>query len=522
VIVGAGPGGLASAMLLASAGFDVEVVERRNRVGGRTAALEAEGFRFDIGPTFFLYPQILETIFAMCGRNLVDEVELIRLDPHYRLIFEGGGDIRATANVERMAAEIARISPTDAENLTAYLSDNRRKLSTFRPILENHFEGLGHLLRPSVLKSLAVLRPLSSVDADLGRHFDDPRVRLAFSFQSKYLGMSPFQCPSLFTILSFIEYEHGVFHPRGGCAAISEAMARVASELGVRIRLGEQVERVELEGRRVTGVRTNRDRYGADAIVINADFAQAMQKLVPDSARRRWTDRKLARKRYSCSTYMMYLGIKGRYEHLEHHTIFLSDEYRQNLADIEDLHVLSEDPSLYVQNPCVTDPGLAPEGHSTLYVLVPVTHQHENVDWAQAEPAFRERVFQQLDKLGLEDLRERIVFEKTLTPAGWEHDLDIYRGATFNLAHSLDQMLHLRPRNRFEDLEGCYLVGGGTHPGSGLPVIFESARISTRLLAEDLGVADPWATAGAAGTPGAPPEGAPPDWSKAARSRVTP
>ncbi len=493
VIVGAGPGGLASAMLAAKAGFDVTVLERRDRVGGRTSTVEGEGgFRFDLGPTFFLYPSVLREIFQMCGRSLDREVDLIKLDPHYRLLFGGGGHLDVFPDVARMEREIARIAPGDATRLRGYLDDNRAKLAAFRPILQNAFNGISDVVKMPLMKLLPLVRPLSSVDADLSRWFRDERVRLAFTFQSKYLGMSPFNCPSLFTILSFLEYEYGVYHPRGGCGEVSRAMARVARDLGVDIRLEEPVTRILFEGRRAVGVETPQGRYRADALTINADFAKAMTDLVPNGLRRRWTDRKLAKKRYSCSTYMMYLGLDGTCDELDHHTIYLADDYRSNLADIDRRHRLSADPSVYVQNPCVTDPDLAPRGKSALYVLAPVTHMHPNVDWNRERSAFRRRVLGQLERFGLRDVERRIEFEKVITPMDWESDLHIYRGATFNLAHSLDQMLHLRPRNRFEDLEGVYLVGGGTHPGSGLPVIFESARITSRLMAEDFGLEPAW------------------------------
>lgn len=493
IVIGAGPGGLANAMLLAKAGFEVTVLERRDRVGGRTSALEADGFRFDLGPTFFLYPKVLRRIFASCGRSLDREVELMRLDPHYRLLF-GGEDttLDVTPDPQAMRREIAKISPADGDRLEAYLDDNRRKLAAFQPVLESAFNSARDLLRLPLREVLPLLRPWASVDQDLSRFFSDPRIRLAFSFQSKYLGMSPFNCPSLFTILSFLEYEHGVFHPRGGCAAVTAAMARVAGELGADIRLNESVEAIRFEGKRATGVKTPQGEYGCDALVINADFAHAMSNLVPNRLRRRWTDQKLAKKRYSCSTYMMYLGLDGNCPELAHHTIYLADDYRAHLEDIETHHRLSATPSFYVHNPAVTDPTMAPPGKTSLYVLVPVTHQHPNVDWSREQVSFRRLVLEQLTKVGVQDVERRIQFEKVVTPKDWESDLHIYRGATFNLAHSLDQMLHLRPRNRFEDLDSVYLVGGGTHPGSGLPVIFESARVTTRLMAEDFGVELGW------------------------------
>ena len=494
LIVGAGPGGLASAMLLAKAGLDVKIIERMPRVGGRTSTIEARGFRFDMGPTFFLYPPVLEQIFADVGYELRREVALVRLDPQYRLVFGDGATLDATPDVARMEAALAQVSPQDAPALGRFLADNRDKFDRFKPCLESPFLSWRDLLKPGLLRLLPLLRPWRSLDRELQTYFSDPRIRLAFAFQSKYLGMSPFQCPSLFSILSFLEYAYGVYHPIGGCGALSAAMARIATELGVEIVLDEPVEAICFAGRRAVGVRTAAGEYRADAVLLNADFAHAMTSLVPDHLRRRWTNRKIARKRFSCSTFMLYLGVEGRYPDTPHHTIYLAQDYKRNLKDIEARHALSADPSFYVQNPCITDPSLAPPGMSTLYVLVPVTHQHPNVDWQHEAPGFRDLALRQLEKVGLHDVERRIRYESCITPANWEHQYAIYRGATFNLAHSLGQMLHLQPRNRFEDLDSVYLVGGGTHPGSGLPVIFESARITSRLLLDDLGVSTPWTT----------------------------
>jgi len=493
VIIGAGPGGLAAALLLAHAGVDVEIIEKRDRVGGRTSSIEADGFRFDAGPTFFLYPLVLERIFRLIGRRLQDEAPMIALDPQYRILFGNRGQLTCTPDVERMEREIARIAPDDAKNLRRFLNDNRTKLERFRPTLESAFLSWRKLFTWDLLKLLPILRPWASVDDELQRYFADPRIRLAFSFQSKYLGMSPFNCPSLFTILSFLEYEYGVHHPIGGCSAVSEAMAKVATEMGVRISLNEPVTQVLFEGRKAVGVKTSEREVRCDSLVINADFARAMTKLVPDHLRRRWTDRKLAKKRFSCSTFMMYLGIEGREDDLAHHTIYTSDDYLSNLDDIEKRHTLTADPSLYVQNACITDPSLAPDGCSTLYALAPVTHLHANVDWECSTAKFRDVVLKQLrERFGIRDLEKRIRFEKVLTPCDWQDDYEVYRGATFNLTHNLGQMLHKRPRNRFEDLGSVYLVGGGTHPGSGLPVIYESARITSRLLLNDLGCETGW------------------------------
>ena len=470
VVIGAGPGGLAAAILLATAGLRVKVIERLGVVGGRTSAIAADGFKFDLGPTFFLFPRVLEEIFATAGASLRDEVEMVRLDPHYRIIFGEGGELHATSDISRMEDQIAKLSGLDAAGFRRFLDENRVKLRRMEPCLENPFLGWRDIVNVRLLKMLPLLRPHQSVDTYLKRFFADPRIRLAFSFQSKYLGMSPFRCPSLFSILSFIEYEYGVFHPVGGCSAITDALARVAKRLGVEIRLGEPVEEILFRGRRAIGVRTAMGVELASGIVLNADFARAISRLVPDHLRRRWTNGKIERKKFSCSTFMMYLGVEGHFD-LPHHNIYIARDYARNLDEIENRHILSEDPSFYVQNAGVTDPTLAPRGMSTLYVLAPVTHQHPNVDWSSERGRFRALMLRQITKAGFADVERRIRFERLLTPADWDTRYQIHRGATFNLAHSLDQMLHLRPRNRFEDLEGVYLVGGVRIP----EVVFRSS-----------------------------------------------
>jgi phytoene desaturase len=482
-VIGAGPGGLAAAMLLAREGVPVTIFEREPAVGGRTRTITGPGgYRFDIGPTFFLYPRVLKDIFEACGERLEDHVALKRLDPQYHLVFEGGGEIRATADLTRLEQEIGRLAPADARNVRRFLQDNRAKLESFRPILEQAFSSPADLVSPAMLAALPKLRPFSSVDGDLKRYFADPRVRLAFSFQTKYLGMSPFQCPSLFTILSFLEYEHGVYHPVGGCGAVSEAMAAVARRMGVDIRLNTPVDRILYDNGEAVGVEAGGERFATGSVVVNGDFGHAMRRLVPEAMRPRWRDRKLERAKLSCSTFMLYLGLEGEVGDLAHHTILLARDYERNIREITE-GILSEEPSVYVQHAGATDSSLAPPGHTSLYVLVPVPNLRWKIDWAREAPRYRKLVLDRLKHLGLGDIESRIRFERMVTPRCWQDEFAVFEGATFNLAHNLTQMLYFRPHNRFG--RNVYLVGGGTHPGSGLPVIYEGARITTRLLLED-------------------------------------
>ena len=493
-VVGAGPGGLAAAMLLASQGADVEVFERQEVVGGRTRRLEEGPYRFDCGPTFFMMPYVLEEIFAATGASLADHVELERLDPMYRLVLgrPDGDDIvlEATADVPEMARRLAAIEPSDGPAFERFVRDNRRKLELMTPLLRRPIRSLLDLVSLDAIKAGPTIRPGESLWKHLGRYFRHPQVRLAMSFQSKYLGMSPYECPSLFSILPFIEYEYGIWHPIGGCNALVRAMADRVEAMGGRVRTSTPVSQIVFEGRQVRGVRCGDETHRFDHVVLNADAGWALKNLVPESLRPKWTDRRIDSMKYSCSTFMLYLGLEGEVD-LPHHTIRTSKSYEANLADIATHGRLSEDPSFYICNPSRIDPTLAPRGHSSLYVLVPTPNGQASIDWEQATPAYREKTLDRVAALaGIPDLRARIRAIRTVTPDTWRGE-GIHFGATFNMAHSLPQMLHRRPPHRMPGVDGLWLVGGGTHPGSGLPVIFLSSQITSKLLCAEAGLGDP-------------------------------
>ncbi|MDP7033919.1 MAG: phytoene desaturase family protein [Planctomycetota bacterium] len=338
LIVGAGLGGLACSLLLAQAGVRVLIVEKADAVGGRARLIRKDGFVFDRGPTFFHYPEVAEEIFGALGLDAHESLGLLPLDPGYRLIFGQGGYLDATTDIDRMEAQIESLAgPEEAKGFRRYLADNRRKLALSKDCLNTPWKGPADLFSKRALRISRVLRPWKTVASDLARFFKDERLQLATSFQTKYLGMSPFQAPSLFTFLAFLEYEFGIFHPRGGLGSITETMAKIGREKGVRIRLSESVESLCFEGKRVVGVRTNRGGYSCDRVVMNADFATGIRKLVPNRLRKKWSDEKIETKRYSCSTFMLYLGIDRVYD-TPHHQIYASAHYHRNLNDIMGQH----------------------------------------------------------------------------------------------------------------------------------------------------------------------------------------
>lgn len=515
-VIGAGPGGLAAAVLLAASGAKVTVFESQARIGGRTArisstAANGDRYHFDTGPTFFMMPYVLEEIFAAAGRRVSDYAQLHRLDPMYRLVMIGRGKdgsekpliVDTTQDIAEMSRRLGAINAKDGENFPRFIADNRYKLRHSESILRNPIRSpldlFGKNTWLDTLKVGPVLRPDLSVHQLLGKYFTDPATKLAVSFQSKYLGMSPYDCPSLFTILPFIEYEYGVWHPIGGCNALMEALATVAGEHGADIRTNAPVEKIEFRGKKATSVVSNGRSEQFDHVVINADASWAIKKLIPENVRasagRSYSESGLDSRKYSCSTFMLYLGIEGKVN-LPHHTICIAEDYQGNLEQITKTGELPKEPSFYVCNPSALDPSLAPAGHSALYVLIPIANLQQagaaGVNWENDKAAFRELALARMEKILGEsalgkDFRSRIRTEVMYTPDTWK-GMNINFGATFNLAHNLGQMLHKRPQNKLPFTENVYLVGGGTHPGSGLPTIFLSSQISSRMLCDEAGL----------------------------------
>lgn len=478
IVIGGGPGGLAAGMLLQSKGFQISVFEKQPYVGGRTSRIEKDGYVFDRGPTFLNMPHILEEAFQESRRDLHDYVTLKKIEPMYELVFNDLSFF-PTTDKQEMYDRIKKHFPGDEDGYYAFMEGTKKRFDKLMPILQNTHGQWRDYLRLRTLKAVPQLALGKSLYDVLSDYFTDERLKLTFTFQSKYLGMSPWNCPGAFSILSYMEYEYGVFHPLGGMNQLSEAMAEAIREDGGAVRTGTGVKRVLVEDGRAVGVELDSgEQVAADEVIINADFAHAASTLFEKGELKKWNQKKLDSMEYSCSAFMIYLGLDTIYD-TQHHTIVFADDYKQNVEEITGTKLLSKDPSIYVQNGSVTDDSLAPEGQSALYILVPVPNNLSKIDWEKEKQRFRDLALDILEKrTAFKGVRDHIVTEMITTPKDWEEDYFVYNGATFNLAHSLDQMMYFRPHNKFEDIENCWLVGGGTHPGSGLPTIIQSARIT--------------------------------------------
>ena len=488
-IIGAGPGGLTAAMILARRGLDVTVFEQKDTVGGRNAPIRLGDFTFDTGPTFLMMKFILEEVFAEAGRRVDDYLDVVQLDPLYRLRI-GGIDLLPSADAEQTKAQIREHFPGNEDGVDRFMATEAKRFDRLMPCLQRSYDNLLAYLNPIFLRALPRMSLGRSIFQNLGRYFSNDDLKLCFAFQSKYLGMSPWTCPAFFTMLSYIEHAYGIYHVMGGLNQISQAMAKVVEEEGGKIRLNTRVKELVLDGRRATGIRLeDGTEEHFDRIIINADFGHAMSSLVPPGVLRKYAPKKLDRWKISCSTFMLYLGVGHVYDEHPHHNILFADDYRRNIEEITDGMTLSADPSLYVQNASVTDGSLAPAGKSTIYVLVPCPNTRSDMAWDDVADDYADKVIDIIEtRGGFTGLRSHIEEKKVITPINWQQEYNVYDGATFNLAHTMGQVLYFRPHNRFEEIDNCYLVGGGTHPGSGLPTIYESGRISANLLCRDLGM----------------------------------
>ena len=483
-IIGAGPGGLSCAMLLAHKGFDVTVLEKASEVGGRSAPINLEAFKFDTGPTFLMMKYVLDELFDLCDRKSADYLQFKLLDPMYQLSFPDFY-VQMSNNKERMRNELNRVFPGNEEGLNKFYSKEKKK---YERIIKNLYKDYSSLASFLSLKLIAALPSFflgGSIFDNLGNYFKEEKLRICFTFQSKYLGMSPWECPAAFTIIPFVEHEYGIYHVIGGLNQISKAMAQIVKEENGAVITDQKVKKIETSGNKVTGVQLQDGKKLAfDKVIVNADFGYSMSKLFQPGKIKKYSSAKLQKKKFSCSAFMLYLGVDKKYV-APHHNIVFAEDYRKNISDIQEGR-LSEDSSFYVQNASVTDDTLAPNGKSTIYLLVPVPNNRSNIDWNEKAESFKETLLTNVEeRTPLKDLRDHIEIEKMITPKQWEQDYNVYIGSTFNLAHNLSQMLYFRPHNKFEELKNLYLVGGGTHPGSGLPTIYISGIVTAGLISKN-------------------------------------
>jgi phytoene desaturase len=476
-VIGSGFGGLAAAVRLGARGYRVTVLEKLDAPGGRAYVYRQDGFTFDAGPTIVTAPFLFEELWRLCGRRLADDVELRPVAPFYRIRFHDGDTFDYSGDPVAMRAEVARFAPAD-------VAGYERFMQVSESIYRVGFERLGHVPFSSwtdmarVLPDLLRLESYRTVYGLASKYVRDPRLRVVLSFHPLLVGGNPFATTSVYSLIAFLERRWGVHFAMGGTGRLVRGLVGLIEGQGGVVRCGAEVAQITVENGCATGVRLAAgESIAADLVVSNADSAWTYRYLLPPEVRRRWTDRRIERSRYSMSLFVWYFGTARRYPDVPHHTILLGPRYRALLADIFERKVLATDFSLYLHRPTATDPSLAPAGCDAFYVLSPVPHLESGTDWrAQAEP-YRRALARRLGATLLPDLERHVVTSRVTTPLDFRDRLHSYRGAAFGLEPVLAQSAWFRPHNRSEDVERLYLVGAGTHPGAGLPGVLSSARI---------------------------------------------
>ncbi len=485
IVVGAGIGGIAAAAHLARRGARVMVFEKNSGSGGRCNRFTREGHHFDTGPTLFVMPLLYETEFAALGVSMRKVLELQRVDPTYHLVFDDGSQLALTSDMEAMQEQLEAIEPGSFQGLLGYLEEGRRHYHLAMERLVNRdFRTASEFFTFDNLPLLFSLKPLVQHYRNMSAYFAEPRLKAAFTFQDVYMGLSPFEAPATFSMMPYTELAHGVWYPRGGMYRVVEALMVIAREAGVEFEFNTAVERIEVNGTRARGVALADGRLmEADVVLANADLPYVYQQLLPEDA----LADQLARKRFSCSVISFFWGVDKPYDSLEPHTLFLADNYRENFDQIIHDLALPKNPSLYLHAPARLDPTMAPAGQDTLIAIVPVGHLSENgdQDWKAIRDQARQEVFCRLATLGITDLEAHLKFEVNYTPLSWRKRYNLMKGATHGLCHNLTQLGYFRPRNRHPHYHNLYFVGASTHPGTGMPTAFVSARLAAGRIAED-------------------------------------
>ncbi|MCP4167231.1 MAG: phytoene desaturase [Chloroflexi bacterium] len=491
VVIGAGIGGIASAARLARHGYQVTVVEKGKRAGGRCNRLVRDGHSFDTGPTLFLMPEIYAQTFSDLGERMDDLLDLRRVDPTYRVHFDDGSSLDLTSDLNVMKMQLEAIEPGSFAGFLRYLHEGHVHYElAFPHLVGRNFCNWFEFCNLKNLLLLFRLKLLSRHYDNVGNYFSHQRLKAAFTFQDMYLSLSPYEAPATYSLLPYAELARGVWFPMGGMARLVQALTDIAGKWGARFVYNIPVERTDVDGRQVTGVTLADGRQmRSDIVVANADLPYVYRHLLPDDG----TAGRLAHKKYTCSTVTFYWAVDKLYPQLGPHNIFLADRYRQGFDSVLKDLTLPDEPSFYVHAPVRVDPSLAPYGQDTLMVVVPVGHIDDATpqDWSAIQTRARQFVLQRLAMLGASDLEEHIKFEVSYTPLDWQSRYNLSKGSALGLAHNLTQMGYLRPHNRHARYRNLYFVGASTHPGNGVATVLISARLTTERILQDAGIPQP-------------------------------
>lgn len=487
IVIGAGMGGLATALRLQHAGYQVTIFEKQTHLGGRSNLIQENGYRVDTGPTILVMKDTLSEFYGAIGQDVDRRLTLTQLDPNYRIYFHDQTHVDLFSNMARLAAEVERIEPGAAERLYRFLGANAEKYELGLPFVARNYDHITDLANPIAGWKLFKTRAHEDLYRQVAGFFKTDKLRKAFSFHSMFLGLSPFGAPAMYSLITYADMALGMWYPKGGIYAIIEDMLRLAKEMGVEVHTSAPVEKILVEKRRVSGVLlASGERVPADLVISNADLPYTYTQLIAGIEHRDYTEKRLNAMKYACSGYLLYLGIDRQYPHLRHQALYFAEDYRANLDAIFVSKTLPEDPSFHLNAPSQTDPGLAPPGHTLLYLLAPMPNLEASIDWKQAAPLVRNKLLNALERLIDPDIRQHIAWERAYTPHDFERDYNAVHGTAFgSLAHNFFQSAYFRPHNKSRQINGLYFVGQGTYPGIGMPMVLISSRLTVERIQKE-------------------------------------
>jgi phytoene desaturase len=484
IIIGAGIGGITTAIFLVKNGYSVDIFEKNSSPGGRCGQIIRDGHRFDLGATMLMMPGIYSDVFNSLGIKLFERKDILPLDDLYKIYFDNNDSLSFSKDQNRMRADHERFEPGSFEKSREYVTKGYEIFNLgINKLIARNFTNIFQFAN---FKNIALLIKLKTYISNYNyskKFFKNEHLRMAYTFQNIYVGQSPFDSPALFSMVPAAEITEGSFFPKGGMFRIVEILVEEATESGVKIHYDKPVTRIKtLNDRAESIVFEDGSEETADIIVVNADLPYVYRKLLPDKS----VSRRIDKLKYSASAICIHMGLDKQYPQLGHHSVFLSDDFRNGLDKIFKEKSIGSSPSFYMHAPAKTDPAVAPPGQESLSFIIGAAHvdKNYNQDWDLLKKQSRDAVIERLKHFGLTDIEEHIKFEIIYTPQSWETACNISRGSVFgSLAHNMMQMGYFRPHNRHDKYNNLYFVGGSTHPGNGIPNVLLSAKlVSERIL----------------------------------------
>jgi phytoene desaturase len=482
VVIGGGFGGIASALRLRAKGYDVVIIDQRQRLGGRAQQHKIDGFVFDAGPTVVTVPFLFDELFSLFDKKMEDYIHLVPVEPWYRFVYPDQSHFDYGGTIEDTLAAIDEIEPDDKAGYMALLKQSEAIFDVgFTKLSDKPFHKIWTML--AQVPALIRLKCYRSVWQMACAYLKNDKLRQAFSIQPLLVGGNPFATTSIYSLIHFVERKWGVHFAMGGTGAMVDGLEKLMREEGIEIKLNTSVSSLTIEANRVTQVHTNDGSFLCDKLVSNIDPKFLYRHLVPKENQRMGAKIKTKYAKSSMGLYVLYFGTTKKYPEVVHHTIWLGKRYEALLSDIFDKKILADDFSLYLHRPTATDPSMAPEGCDSFYVLAPVPNNLSGIDWAATEQEYGDKIIAALERTIMPDLSAHIVHRFAKTPTDFEQDFSSVEGSGFSIAPSFQQSAWFRFHNKAEGPENLYLCGAGTHPGAGLPGVLSSAKVVDRLIA---------------------------------------